>query len=112
APRRVGDRAGRTGDVRGPRRRGRDPGADRVMLASRIDEPSAGSTRGGAAPAAGSLGALLAALDGEGTLVRGDAATPIRAVSSDSRQIAPGMLFVAIAGTHADGVAFVRDAVS
>lgn len=82
------------------------------MLASRIDEPSAGSTRGGAAPVAGSLGALLAAVDGEGTLVRGDAATPIRAVSSDSRQIAPGMLFVAIAGTHADGVAFVRDAVS
>jgi len=36
----------------------------------------------------------------------------ISGLSSDSRQIAPGMAFVAVAGTKADGSAFVADAVA
>jgi UDP-N-acetylmuramoyl-L-alanyl-D-glutamate--2,6-diaminopimelate ligase len=80
-----------------------------MMLASRIDAPSsAGTTRVTRVP--GTLHDLLAALDGDDALVRGDAATRIRAVSADSRRIGPDTLFVAVHGAHADGLAFVRDA--
>lgn len=80
-----------------------------MMLASRIDDPplAAGASPRAHVPA--TLRELLAAV-GEGTLVRGDAATRIRAVSADSRRIAPDTLFVAVHGAHADGLAFVRDA--
>ena len=40
------------------------------------------------------------------------AATEITAVTYDSRQAAPGSIFVALQGVHADGGAFVRDAVA
>jgi UDP-N-acetylmuramoyl-L-alanyl-D-glutamate--2,6-diaminopimelate ligase len=37
---------------------------------------------------------------------------PISGLTSDSRKIAPGMLFVALAGTKADGAGFIADAVA
>ncbi|EYR77743.1 UDP-N-acetylmuramoyl-L-alanyl-D-glutamate--2,6-diaminopimelate ligase [Shinella sp. 838] len=40
------------------------------------------------------------------------AATDIRGITSDSRKVKPGDLFVALAGTKADGSAFIADAVS
>ena len=79
------------------------------MLASRIDAPSsAGSAQAPRVP--GTLRDLLAALDGDHALVRGEAATRIGTVSADSRQVGPDTLFVAVHGAHADGLAFVRDA--
>ncbi|HLP70523.1 MAG TPA: Mur ligase domain-containing protein, partial [Rhizobium sp.] len=36
----------------------------------------------------------------------------ITGLSADSRKIAPGMLFVAVAGTKADGAAYAADAVA
>lgn len=51
----------------------------------------------------------VAALAG-GAVVRGDPATLVRGAAVDSREIQPGMLFVALTGEHADGHAFVRDA--
>jgi UDP-N-acetylmuramoyl-L-alanyl-D-glutamate--2,6-diaminopimelate ligase len=81
-----------------------------MMLASRIDEHSSSAGVGRASRIPGTLQELLATLDGQGTLARGDAATRIAAVSSDSRRIAADTLFVAVHGTHADGLAFVRDA--
>ncbi|GAC1040624.1 UDP-N-acetylmuramoyl-L-alanyl-D-glutamate--2,6-diaminopimelate ligase [Rhizobium sp. No.120] len=36
----------------------------------------------------------------------------ISGISADSRKVAPGMAFVAVAGTKADGVSFIADAVS
>ncbi len=38
------------------------------------------------------------------------ARTPIGAVSSDSREVAPGGLFIALPGERVDGAAFVEDA--
>jgi UDP-N-acetylmuramoyl-L-alanyl-D-glutamate--2,6-diaminopimelate ligase len=40
------------------------------------------------------------------------AAVPIRAVTADSRKVAPGDLFVAIPGSKADGLRYVRDAIA
>ncbi|PZR42801.1 MAG: UDP-N-acetylmuramoyl-L-alanyl-D-glutamate--2,6-diaminopimelate ligase, partial [Stutzerimonas stutzeri] len=40
------------------------------------------------------------------------AATDIRGITSDSRKVKPGDLFVALTGTKADGSAFIADAVS
>ena len=40
------------------------------------------------------------------------AATEVTAVTYDSRQAAPGSIFVALQGAHADGGTFVRDAVA
>ncbi|WP_137130226.1 UDP-N-acetylmuramoyl-L-alanyl-D-glutamate--2,6-diaminopimelate ligase [Rhizobium sp. FY34] len=37
---------------------------------------------------------------------------PITGLAADSRKISPGMLFVAIAGTKADGAAYVADAIA
>ena len=37
---------------------------------------------------------------------------PVTGIVYDSRQAAPGCLFVALRGLHADGTAFARDAVS
>ncbi len=36
----------------------------------------------------------------------------ITGLSADSRRIAPGMAFIAVAGTKADGASFIADAVS
>ena len=36
----------------------------------------------------------------------------IAAITADSRQVAPGSLFVALAGSKADGKAFIEDAIS
>ncbi|MBY0277715.1 UDP-N-acetylmuramoyl-L-alanyl-D-glutamate--2,6-diaminopimelate ligase [Candidatus Binatia bacterium] len=81
-----------------------------MMLASRIDEQSSSAGAGSTARAPGTLRELLAALDGEGALVRGDDGTCIRAVSADSRSIGSDTMFVAVHGAHADGLVFVRDA--
>ena len=81
-----------------------------MMLASRIDEPSAGPGAMRAARVPGTLRELLAALDGEGTLARGDGETRVGTVSADSRHVGADTLFVAVHGAHADGLAFVRDA--
>ncbi|MCK4275694.1 MAG: UDP-N-acetylmuramoyl-L-alanyl-D-glutamate--2,6-diaminopimelate ligase, partial [Phycisphaerae bacterium] len=40
------------------------------------------------------------------------AATPIKELAADSRQVAPGYLFAALPGVNADGTRFVADAVS
>ncbi|MFW2392784.1 MAG: UDP-N-acetylmuramoyl-L-alanyl-D-glutamate--2,6-diaminopimelate ligase [Methyloceanibacter sp.] len=40
------------------------------------------------------------------------AATPIKGLAADSRQVAPGYLFAALPGVNADGTRFVADAVS
>ena len=37
---------------------------------------------------------------------------PVRGISADSRQIGPGFVFAALAGTKADGATFVADAVA
>ncbi|MBM4246517.1 MAG: UDP-N-acetylmuramoyl-L-alanyl-D-glutamate--2,6-diaminopimelate ligase [Deltaproteobacteria bacterium] len=80
-----------------------------MMLASRIDDHSpAGAGRAPRAP--GTLRDLLAALEGEGVLARGDDGTRVRSVSTDSRRVGGDTLFVAVQGRHADGLAFVRDA--
>ena len=44
--------------------------------------------------------------------VRGDASVAIHAVTEDSRQAAPGTLFVAVPGTAEDGHRYIGDAVS
>lgn len=46
-----------------------------------------------------------------GAVIRGDAATRFTSVCSDSRQVRPGCLFVALRGERFDGHAFVADAV-
>ena len=46
-----------------------------------------------------------------GAVIRGDAATRFTSVCSDSRQVRPGCLFVALLGERFDGHAFVADAV-
>lgn len=45
-----------------------------------------------------------------GRVVRGDPATPVSSVSTDSRTCQPGALFVALQGTRRDGHEFVREA--
>ena len=47
-----------------------------------------------------------------GALRRGEAEREIAAVAYDSRKVAPGAVFVAIRGEHADGNRFVGDALS
>ncbi len=44
------------------------------------------------------------------TLVTGDAATEVTGVTADSRQVMPGMLFAALAGSSTDGGRFIADA--
>ncbi len=46
-----------------------------------------------------------------GAVIRGDAAARFTSVCSDSRQVRPGCLFVALLGERFDGHAFVADAV-
>jgi UDP-N-acetylmuramoyl-tripeptide--D-alanyl-D-alanine ligase len=46
-----------------------------------------------------------------GSLVRGDGARTVDRVSTDSRQVQPGDLFVALSGERFDGHAYVADAV-
>jgi len=46
-----------------------------------------------------------------GAVIRGDAAARFTSVCSDSRQVRPGCLFVALRGERFDGHAFVADAV-
>ncbi|MBP2149610.1 UDP-N-acetylmuramoyl-L-alanyl-D-glutamate--2,6-diaminopimelate ligase [Xanthobacter flavus] len=63
-----------------------------------------------------SLGQLLPLgqiLDGHARILTPDGAQePITGLSSDSRRITPGDLFVAIPGTHADGTRFIADAIA
>ena len=57
-----------------------------------------------------SLGHLL---DGHARILTpGAGEEPIAGIAADSRKIAPGDLFVAIPGTHADGTRFIADAVA
>ncbi len=59
------------------------------------------------------LPALLAELRGAAQLVQAPAAIPaISSITDDSRSVAPGALFCAIAGTHRDGHEHVADAVA
>ncbi len=52
-------------------------------------------------------------LSGHARQVTGDAASlPVSGLTSDSRKVTPGTLFVAIPGTHADGARFVADALA
>src|SRR5262245_22248882 len=43
---------------------------------------------------------------------QGTAGTPISGLTADSREVLPGFLFAALAGTQADGSRFIADAVS
>ena len=45
-----------------------------------------------------------------GAVVQGDPAAPVRGAAIDSRDLEPGMLFVALRGEHTDGHRFVADA--
>ena len=45
-----------------------------------------------------------------GTVAAGDPASPVRGAAIDSRDVEPGMLFVALRGEHTDGHRFVADA--
>jgi UDP-N-acetylmuramoyl-tripeptide--D-alanyl-D-alanine ligase len=45
-----------------------------------------------------------------GDVLSGDPGVQVRGAAADSREIAPGMLFVALAGSHTDGHRFVADA--
>jgi UDP-N-acetylmuramyl-tripeptide synthetase len=83
-----------------------------MMRASHVDDPRGAAAHGGGAAAPGTLGALLVALEREGVLAHGDPATRVAAVSADSRQVAPGTLFVALPGARTSGLEFVRDAVA
>jgi UDP-N-acetylmuramoyl-L-alanyl-D-glutamate--2,6-diaminopimelate ligase len=56
----------------------------------------------GGTPAAGAAGSLDAAAE----------AVAVSAIEHDSRQVAPGALFVAIKGLHADGLGFVEAAMA
>jgi UDP-N-acetylmuramoyl-L-alanyl-D-glutamate--2,6-diaminopimelate ligase len=58
-------------------------------------------------PGATTLGELLRDL---GATLVGDAATEIRGIGCDSRTVAPGDLFVALAGRHTDGARYVAEA--
>lgn len=53
------------------------------------------------------LGTIAAGLD-----IRGSAATVIHDITDDSRQVKPGSLFVAIAGTADDGHKYIADAIA
>jgi UDP-N-acetylmuramoyl-L-alanyl-D-glutamate--2,6-diaminopimelate ligase len=46
------------------------------------------------------------------TLVNGDTARPVTGIALDSRAVRPGEVFVAVRGVHADGHAFITQAVS
>lgn len=46
----------------------------------------------------------------QGKILSGDPATPIETISTDTRKIAPGHCFIALAGENRDGHAFVTDA--
>ncbi len=59
-------------------------------------------------PPATTLGALLHACP-EAVYVGCDAQTPVRGATTDSRRVAPGMLFVALRGGAHDGHAFVDE---
>ncbi|MBZ0253627.1 MAG: UDP-N-acetylmuramoyl-L-alanyl-D-glutamate--2,6-diaminopimelate ligase, partial [Candidatus Methylomirabilis sp.] len=48
----------------------------------------------------------------EGWTLSGDPATPVRSISSDSRRVEPGALFVAIRGERSDGHAHIADAIA
>ena len=48
----------------------------------------------------------------EGLEAAAGAATSVTAVAYDSRQATAGAVFVALRGQHADGSAFVRDAIT
>jgi len=56
------------------------------------------------------LGALVAAVDG--ARVCGDAGRPVQGLAHDSRAVVAGGAFVALRGEHADGHAYVADAVA
>ena len=62
------------------------------------------------------LGTLLSGAAGRGPIAAGavaagDAARTVASVTSDSRDVVPGSLFVALKGLKADGTAFARDAI-
>lgn len=52
------------------------------------------------------------ARDTNGALLQGDPATVVRGVSTDSRTVEPGQLFVPLVGERFDGHAFIGDALS
>ncbi len=54
---------------------------------------------------------LLALIAGHARLERGGS-VPIAAITSDSRKVEPGTLFVAVPGTKADGARFIPDALA
>jgi UDP-N-acetylmuramoyl-tripeptide--D-alanyl-D-alanine ligase len=56
------------------------------------------------------LSAADAAALAGGAVVRGDPAAAVRGAAIDSREIEPGMLFVALRGDHTDGHRFVENA--
>ena len=53
------------------------------------------------------LNDLAGLLNAEGGV---SAAAEVTGVTSDSRKVAPGMVFVAVAGSKADGAAYAADA--
>jgi UDP-N-acetylmuramoyl-L-alanyl-D-glutamate--2,6-diaminopimelate ligase len=60
----------------------------------------------------GSVGAVVEALRRAGLLVSSpEHFPPVTGLTSDSRQVEPGSLFLAVSGTQADGHGFVADAV-
>jgi UDP-N-acetylmuramoyl-tripeptide--D-alanyl-D-alanine ligase len=57
-----------------------------------------------------SISAAEAARLAGGAVVHGDPAAPVCGAAIDSREVEPGMLFVALRGEHADGHRFVGEA--
>lgn len=51
-------------------------------------------------------------LSGHARLMTGAGAVAIRAITADSRKVAPGTLFVAVPGTKADGARFIPQAIA
>ncbi len=79
-----------------------------ATLASVTDDPS---TQGpGPDPAPALSADDLARLTGGRLLARAD--RPVRGAAVDSRLVAPGQLFVALPGEHADGHQFIADAIA
>jgi UDP-N-acetylmuramoyl-L-alanyl-D-glutamate--2,6-diaminopimelate ligase len=79
------------------------------MSAERTERAASAAAPGGA-PASRSLAELLAASSTACRVVRGDPQLRVASVCSDSRRVARGDLFVALAGAVADGAEFIGEA--
>ena len=55
---------------------------------------------------------LIDLIDGEGVLIGHGGDVEVTGLASDSREVRPGYLFAALAGSVTDGGRFVADAVS